>query len=98
MLYSEPFSSLDTKLRESTRLELRVLQRELGFTAILVTHDQGEALSISDRIAVMRDGRLEQIDTAQHIYFRPASPFIADFVGRSNPVQGGIVRPESIQI
>jgi len=98
ILLDEPFSSLDTKLRESTRLELRSLQQALGFTAILVTHDQGEALSISDHIVVMRDGRLEQSGTAQEIYYQPASPFVAEFVGRSNAVAGGIVRPESIRI
>lgn len=98
ILLDEPFSSLDTKLRESTRFELRALQRELGFTAILVTHDQGEALSISDHIAVMRNGRVEQFGTAQDIYYQPATPFIAEFVGRSNHVAGGIIRPESIRI
>ncbi|MFI5012703.1 MAG: ABC transporter ATP-binding protein [Hyphomicrobiales bacterium] len=98
ILLDEPFSSLDTKLREATRMELRRLQQELGFTAILVTHDQGEALSISDRIAVMDAGRLVQIGSAQDIYYRPASPFVAEFVGRANHVPGGILRPESIRI
>jgi ABC-type Fe3+/spermidine/putrescine transport system ATPase subunit len=98
ILLDEPFSSLDTKLRETTRMELRRLQQELGFTAILVTHDQGEALSISDRIAVMDKGLLVQIGSAQDIYYRPVSPFVAEFVGRSNRVPGGILRPESIRI
>lgn len=98
ILLDEPFSSLDTKLRESTRFELRALQQEVGFTAILVTHDQGEAMSISDRIAVMRDGRVEQVGSAQEIYYHPASPFIAEFVGRTNRVEGGLVRPEAIRI
>jgi putative spermidine/putrescine transport system ATP-binding protein len=98
ILLDEPFSSLDAKLRESTRTELRALQQELGFTAILVTHDQAEALSISDRLAIMRDGRLEQLGTAQDVYYRPATPFVAGFVGRANPVGNGILRPESIRI
>jgi ABC-type Fe3+/spermidine/putrescine transport system ATPase subunit len=98
VLLDEPFSSLDAKLRESTRFELRALQQEIGFTAILVTHDQGEALSISDRVAVMNGGRLEQVGSPQDVYHRPASPFVAGFVGRANTVSGGIVRPEAIRI
>jgi ABC-type Fe3+/spermidine/putrescine transport system ATPase subunit len=97
-LLDEPFSSLDTKLRESTRTELRTMQQEIGFTAILVTHDQSEALSISDRIAVMRAGRLDQYAPPLDIYYRPATRFVADFVGRANPVPGGIVRPEFIRL
>jgi putative spermidine/putrescine transport system ATP-binding protein len=98
LLLDEPFSSLDAKLREETRSELRKLQQRLGFTGILVTHDQAEALAISDRVAVMDKGRLVQLGTAQDIYFRPASLFVANFVGRANQVPGGIVRPESIRI
>jgi putative spermidine/putrescine transport system ATP-binding protein len=98
VLLDEPFSSLDAKLRESTRFELRALQQEIGFTAILVTHDQGEALSISDRVAVMNAGRLEQVGSPQDVYHRPVSPFVAGFVGRANTVSGGIVRPEAIRI
>ena len=98
VLLDEPFSSLDTKLRESTRLELRALQQRLGFTAILVTHDQAEALAISDRVAVMRAGRLEQVGTAEDVYNRPATPFVAGFVGHANPVPGGIVRPEALRV
>jgi putative spermidine/putrescine transport system ATP-binding protein len=98
VLLDEPFSSLDAMLRESTRQELRALQRELGFTAIMVTHDQSEALSISDRIAVMQAGRLEQVGTPQQIYYRPATRFVAGFVGKTNAVAGGVVRPESIRV
>jgi putative spermidine/putrescine transport system ATP-binding protein len=98
ILLDEPFSSLDTQLRESTRFELRALQQEIGFTAILVTHDQGEALSISDRIAIMHAGRLEQVGTSQDVYYRPATPFVAGFVGNANRIAGGILRPESIAI
>jgi putative spermidine/putrescine transport system ATP-binding protein len=98
ILLDEPFSSLDAKLRESTRFELRALQQEIGFTAIMVTHDQAEALAISDRLAIMRDGRLQQVGTAQDVYYQPATAFVADFVGRANRVEGGILRPESIRI
>jgi ABC-type Fe3+/spermidine/putrescine transport system ATPase subunit len=98
VLLDEPFSSLDTKLRDSTRQELRTLQRDIGFTAILVTHDQSEALSISDRIAVMQGGRLEQVGTPHDIYHRPASRFVAGFVGKTNTVPGGLVRPEAVRI
>jgi putative spermidine/putrescine transport system ATP-binding protein len=98
VLLDEPFSSLDAKLRESTRFELRALQQEIGFTAILVTHDQAEALSISDHVGVMNAGRLEQLATPQEVYNRPATDFVANFVGRANRVPGGIVRPEAIRI
>ena len=83
ILMDEPFSSLDAKLRETTREELRILQREVGFTAVLVTHDQAEALAISDRVAVMNAGRLEQLGTPQQIYDHPASEFVAGFVGHA---------------
>jgi putative spermidine/putrescine transport system ATP-binding protein len=98
ILMDEPFSSLDAKLRETTREELRTLQRALGFTAVLVTHDQAEALAIADRVAVMNAGRMEQLGTPQQIYDRPASEFVAGFVGRANRVPGGILRPESISL
>ena len=98
VLLDEPFSSLDAKLRESTRYELRALQQQFGFTAILVTHDQSEALAISDRVAIMKDGLLEQVGSAQEIYHHPATRFVAGFVGRANPVPGGLLRPEAIRI
>jgi ABC-type Fe3+/spermidine/putrescine transport system ATPase subunit len=98
VLLDEPFSSLDAQLRESTRFELRALQQEIGFTAILVTHDQSEALSVSDRVAIMRAGRLEQIGTPHEVYHAPATEFVAGFVGRANKIPGGIVRPETIRI
>jgi putative spermidine/putrescine transport system ATP-binding protein len=98
ILMDEPFSSLDAKLRETTREELRTLQTEVGFTAVLVTHDQAEALAISDRVAVMNAGRLEQLGTPQQIYNHPASEFVAGFVGRANRVPGGILRPEAISL
>jgi putative spermidine/putrescine transport system ATP-binding protein len=98
ILLDEPFSSLDARLRESTRFELRALQQELGFTAILVTHDQAEALALSDRVVVMRAGRVEQIGTAREIHERPATVFVAEFVGRANRVQGGVLLPEAIRL
>ena len=98
VLLDEPFSSLDAKLRESTRQELRSLQREIGFTAILVTHDQSEALSISDRVAVMMGGRLEQVGTPHEVYHRPVNRLVAGFVGKTNAVPGGVVRPEAVRI
>jgi ABC-type Fe3+/spermidine/putrescine transport system ATPase subunit len=98
ILMDEPFSSLDAKLRESTREELRTLQREVGFTAVLVTHDQAEALAISDRVAVMNAGRLEQLGTPQQIYDFPATEFVAGFVGRANFLPTGMLRPEAISL
>ena len=81
VLLDEPFSRLDAKLREGMRFELRALQREVGFTAIMVTHDQGEALSISDRIAIMDAGKLQQVGTPQDIYHHPETRFVAAFDG-----------------
>ena len=84
LLLDEPLSSLDLKLRQQMRSELRSLQRELGQTTIFVTHDQTEALAMSDRIAVLCDGRVEQVGTPQEIYNMPATRFVADFIGESN--------------
>ncbi len=91
LLLDEPLSNLDVKLRVAMRAELKRLQRTLGLTTIFVTHDQQEALALSDRIAVMRDGRVEQLGTPEEIYDRPQSTFVADFVGATNIVNG-IVR------
>jgi iron(III) transport system ATP-binding protein len=91
LLFDEPLSNLDAKLRVQVRGELRRLQKRLGTTAIYVTHDQDEAMSLSDRIAVMNAGRLEQVDTPERIYARPASLFVADFVGQVNAVRGRVV-------
>ncbi|MGW1345262.1 ABC transporter ATP-binding protein [Kribbella sp. NPDC002412] len=88
LLFDEPLSNLDLKLREQLRLEIKHLQRELGITSIFVTHDQTEALVMSDRIAVMRDGRIEQLDTPDKIYHQPVSAFVAGFVGQSNLLSG----------
>jgi putative spermidine/putrescine transport system ATP-binding protein len=84
VLLDEPFSNLDALLREGTRIELRRLQTELGLTTLFVTHDQAEAMAISDRIAVMHQGRLEQLGTPREVYERPATRFVAGFIGRAN--------------
>jgi spermidine/putrescine transport system ATP-binding protein len=84
LLLDEPLGSLDLKLRKRLQVELSQLQREIGTTFVFVTHDQGEAMAMADRIAVMNEGRVEQIGTASEIYRRPASRFVADFIGESN--------------
>jgi putative spermidine/putrescine transport system ATP-binding protein len=88
LLLDEPLSNLDAKLREEMRSEIRDIQRRLGITTVFVTHDQVEALSMCDRIAVMQGGRLIQFGTPFEIYERPRHPFIADFVGRTNKLKG----------
>jgi putative spermidine/putrescine transport system ATP-binding protein len=84
LLLDEPLSNLDAKLRGEVRLEIRRLQQELGITTVLVTHDQDEALTVSDRVAVLRDGRLEQLAAPTELYHRPANRFVADFVGKTS--------------
>src|ERR671913_619871 len=84
LLLDEPLGALDLKLREQMQVELKQIQRELGITFIFVTHDQEEALTLSDRIAVFNNGRIEQLGTPAELYERPASRFVADFVGTSN--------------
>ncbi len=88
LLMDEPFSNLDAALRDSTRRDVRHLLRCADMTAMLVTHDQEEALSFCDRIAVMRDGRIEQIGKPEEIYMRPQTPFVAQFLGRANLLRG----------
>jgi iron(III) transport system ATP-binding protein len=88
LLLDEPLSNLDAKLRESTRLELRALQKQLGITAVYVTHDRQEAMSMADRLIVMRDGRFEQEGAPLDVYANPTSPFVADFIGRANLIPG----------
>ena len=90
LLLDEPMSALDRKLREEMQVELKLLQQELGTTFIFVTHDQEEALSMSDRVAVMKDGRIEQIGTASSVYDAPESAFVAGFIGRQNSFVGTI--------
>src|SRR5262245_36391958 len=88
LLFDEPLSNLDAKLRGQMRIELKELQRRLGITSVYVTHDLEEALAISDRIVVMRDGLIEQIGTSAEIYDLPRNTFVADFVGSANLVRG----------
>ncbi|MDJ0322940.1 ABC transporter ATP-binding protein [Cryobacterium sp. PH31-AA6] len=88
LLLDEPLSALDAKVRVGLREEIRRIQTDLGITTLFVTHDQDEALAVADRVAVMRDGRIEQVGTPEDLYCRPASPFIADFVGLSNQLAG----------
>lgn len=90
VLMDEPLSALDKKLREEMQLEIRRLHRELGVTMVFVTHDQDEALTLSDRVAVFNHGRIEQIDTPQALYDSPANPFVANFLGDNNTVSAVI--------
>lgn len=88
LLLDEPLSALDAKVRVRLREQIRAIQTELGITTIFVTHDQEEALAVSDRVAVMEGGRIAQLGSPEELYRRPASPFVADFVGLSNRVDG----------
>lgn len=88
LLLDEPFSALDKNLRASMQVELREIQRKLGLTTIFVTHDQSEALSLSDRIAVMSEGRIRQVGTPEEIYAKPRERFVASFVGDANVLRG----------
>lgn len=90
LLLDEPMSNLDAKLREEMHIELRAIQRDLGITTILVTHDQVEAMTMSDRIAVMQKGRIVQIDTPFEAYERPHSPFASAFLGKTNAFAGAV--------
>ncbi len=94
LLLDEPLSNLDARLREETRDELRALQRRLGITTIYVTHDQEEALALSDRIAVMKSGVCHQVGTPEEIYQQPRDRFVASFVGHSNILEGRVVKSE----
>ena len=92
LLLDEPLGALDLKLREEMQIELKTIQREIGITFIFVTHDQDEALTMSDRIAVFTDGRIEQVGTPADVYERPATAFIAGFVGTSNLISDDAAR------
>jgi putative spermidine/putrescine transport system ATP-binding protein len=92
LLLDEPLGALDLKLREEMQIELKNLQRRLGITFVFVTHDQGEALSMADRIAVFNQGRIEQLDTPRALYVRPATAFVARFVGSANIVTGQLAQ------
>lgn len=91
LLLDEPLSNLDAKLREETRIEIKRLQAELGVTTIYVTHDQTEAMTMSDRIMVMKEGVVQQIGTPQDIYNKPSNHFVASFIGESNVIDGEVV-------
>ena len=88
ILFDEPLSNLDARLRDQVRLQIRQVQRDYGLTAIYVTHDQAEALALSDRIFVMNAGRVEQADTPEALYHRPRTGFVADFIGGANIFEG----------
>ncbi len=91
LLFDEPLSNLDAKLREQMRAEIRRIQQTLGITSVYVTHDQAEAMTLSDRIVVMNKGQIMQIGTAHEIYRRPANAFVADFIGRANFLPAQVV-------
>jgi putative spermidine/putrescine transport system ATP-binding protein len=95
LLLDEPFGALDRKLREAMQLEVRRLQRKLGLTTIFITHDQEEALILSDRVAVMRDGRIQQVGAPRDLYRQPQSRFVAEFVGESNLLRGRVVAADN---
>jgi putative spermidine/putrescine transport system ATP-binding protein len=92
LLLDEPLGALDRKLREEMQVELKQLQRDVATTFVFVTHDQDEALTMSDRMAVFNRGRLEQVGTPEEVYERPATPFVADFIGTSNVVEGDVAQ------
>ena len=97
LLLDEPLSNLDARLREDMRLELKRLQRDLGITALYVTHDQAEALSMSNRIAVMNRGRVEQLGSPHEIYDEPATRFVADFIGNCNFLTATVIEAQSTE-
>ena len=92
LLLDEPLSNLDAKLREQMRVEIRALQKKLGLTVLYVTHDQAEAMTLSDRIAVVNRGRFEQIGAPEEVYEKPATPFVAEFLGRTVSFEGKIAK------
>jgi ABC-type Fe3+/spermidine/putrescine transport system ATPase subunit len=98
LLLDEPLSALDPLLRKQVRAELKSLQRRTGITFLIVTHDQEEALSMSDQIAVMNRGRIEQTGTPQEIYLRPRTRFVASFLGAVNWIDGTAIRPEATRL
>jgi len=110
LLLDEPLGALDLRLREQMQIELKKLHKQLGITFVYVTHDQGEAMSMSDRVAVFAKGKIEQVDTPRMLYQKPATSFVADFVGGANVLRGDLakacgaqhqfaaIRPEQIKI
>lgn len=97
LLLDEPLSNLDAKLRESVRVELRQIQQDLGLSTIYVTHDQSEALAMSDKIVVLKKGVIHQIGTAQEVYFEPKTAFVADFIGTTNLLRVKANSGQSVQ-
>ena len=98
LLLDEPLSALDAKVRVHLRHEVKALQRRLGITTVMVTHDQEEALSMADRIVVMNRGRIEQVGTPEQVYREPASVFVADFIGTMNFLPGTIIDAERVRV
>ena len=98
LLLDEPLGALDLKLRQAMQAELKGLQREVGITFVFVTHDQGEALAMSDRIGVMNGGRLLQVGTPEEIYARPANRFVADFIGQTNLLDAMVMDERSVTL
>jgi putative spermidine/putrescine transport system ATP-binding protein len=98
LLLDEPLSALDAKVRLQLREQIRTLQQRLGTTTIFVTHDQEEALSMADRVGVMRDGRLEQVADPSELYSRPATAFVAEFVGTMNRLPGELAGPGTVMV
>src|SRR5215203_6641060 len=94
LLLDEPLGALDQKLRKAMQVELKTIQREIGITFIVVTHDQEEAMAMADRIAVMESGRIDQLAAPSEIYDRPATPFVADFIGEMNHLEGVLERDD----
>ena len=95
ILFDEPLSNLDAKLRDQVRVEIRRIQRDYGLTAIYVTHDQSEALAMSDRVVLLNGGRIEQVDTPETLYHRPRTRFAADFIGNANVFEGRVIGQDS---
>jgi len=98
LLLDEPLSNLDAKLRVSTRLEIRKIQQRVGITSVYVTHDQEEAMTLSDRVVIMHEGKIMQIGTPQEIYAYPVNRFVADFIGKANFIKGHVtgIRPDNV--
>jgi putative spermidine/putrescine transport system ATP-binding protein len=97
-LLDEPMSALDANLREALQVELRLLQQRLGVTTVMVTHDQREAMTMSDVVVVMRDGRIEQVGTPLEVYRRPATAFVARFMGATNLVPARVFGPDAVKV
>ena len=98
LLVDEPLSNLDAKLRVSMRTEIRRIQQEAGITAVYVTHDQSEAMAISDKVIIMKGGLVEQISTPQEAYYYPNNKFVADFIGEANFIKGTVKKQDVVEI